>query len=115
MFKLNEKCKIIRIFLKYDFVRFSPFKISTIDTAISQTYIFIPRNDIVISLLNSYLAVNFDTFYAATGNRYTDNIVVRLVNFGVIGFFSIYELTISSEKRLEDFWDTNIVFWSINW
>ena len=55
MFKLNEKYEINRDILKRDYIRYSPSEISTKNTTNSQVYINIPREDSVISLLNSYL------------------------------------------------------------
>ena len=55
MFKLNEKYEIDRDILKCDYIRYSPSEISTINTTNSQIYINIPREDSVISLLDSYL------------------------------------------------------------
>ena len=60
MFKLSEKLETDKRILKCDFVRYSPSEISTINTANSQFYIIIPREDSVISLSNSYLELNFD-------------------------------------------------------
>ena len=53
--KLSEKYSVSRDILKCDYKRYSPSEISTINTANSQVYINIPREDNVISLLNSYL------------------------------------------------------------
>ena len=53
-------------------------------------------------MLNSYLELNFDVFYAATNNRYVDGNDIRLVNLGTIGLFSNYKLTTSSGKHLEN-------------
>ena len=55
MFKLNEKYEINRNILKCDFIRYSPSEISGINTPNSQICINIPREDSVVSLLNSYL------------------------------------------------------------
>ena len=88
MFKLSEKHEIIREITKCDYIRYSPSEISTINTANSQLYINIPREDSVISLLNSYLELNFDVLHAATNNRYVDGNDKRLVNLGSIGLFS---------------------------
>ena len=60
MFKLSEKYEIDRKILKCDYIRHSPAETSTIGTPNSQTYINIPREDSVISLLNSYLDLNFE-------------------------------------------------------
>ena len=48
MFKLNEKYSINRDITKCDYRRYSPSEISTINTANSQVYITIPREDSVI-------------------------------------------------------------------
>ena len=102
MFKLNEKYEINRDILKCDYIRYSPSEISTINTANSQVYINIPREDSVISLLNSYLDLNFDVLRADNSNRYLDGNDIRLVNLGPIGLFSNYKLSTSSGKHLEN-------------
>ena len=102
MFKLSQKYEINRDILKCDYIRYSPSEISTINTANSQVYINIPREDSVISLLNSYLELIFDVLHAATINRYADGNDIRLVNLGPIALFSIYKLTTSSGKHLEN-------------
>ena len=109
MFKLSEKYEINRDILKCDYIRYSPSEISTINTANSQVYINIPREDSVISLLNSYLELNFDVLHAATNNRYVDGNDIRLVNLGPIGLFSNYRLTASSGKHLENIDHAHIV------
>ena len=109
MFKLSENYEIDRRILKCDYIRYSPAEISTINTAISQIYINIPREDSVISLLNSYLELNFDVLHAATNNRYVDGNDIRLVNLRVIALFSNYKLTTSSGKHLENFDHAHIV------
>ena len=110
MFKLNEEYEINRDILKCDYIRYSPSEISTINTANSQVYINIPREDSVISLLNSYLELNFDVLHAAApNNRYADNNDIRLVNLGPIALFSNYKLTTSSGKHLENIDHAHIV------
>ena len=109
MFKLSEKYSINRNIKKCDYIRYSPSEISTINTANSQVNINIPREDNVISLLNSYLELNFDVLHAATNNRYVDGKDVRLVNLGSIGLFSNYKLTTSSGKHLENIEHSHIV------
>ena len=99
MFKLSEKSSINRDIPKCDYIRYSPSDISTINTPNSQGYINIPREDSVISLLNSYLEINFDVLHAATIDRYVDD-DIRLVNLGAIALFSNYKLT-SSGKHLK--------------
>ena len=109
MFNLFEKYEVDRRILKRDYIRYSPSEISTINTANSQIYINIPRDDSVISLLNSYLDLNFDVVHAATNNRYADNNIIRLVNLGPVALFSNYKLTTMSGKHLEDVSHAHIV------
>ena len=109
MFKLIEKKSINRDILKCDYIRYSPSEISTINTPNSQVYINIPREGSVISLLNSYLELNFDVLHAATKNRYAEGNDIRLVNLGPIALFSNYKLTTSSGKHLENIDHTHIV------
>ena len=72
-------------------------------------YINIPREDSVISWLNSYLELNFDVLHAATNNRYVDGNDIRIVNMGPIALFSNYKLTTSSGKHLENIDHSHIV------
>ena len=109
MFKLNEKYEFYRDILKCDLIRYSPSEISTINTNNSQIYINIPREDSVISLLSSYLELDFDVLHAGTNNRYVDGNNIRLVNLGAIGLFSNYKLTTSSGKHLENIDHAHIV------
>ena len=102
MFKLSENYEIDRRTLKCDYIRYSPAEISTINTANSQTYINIPREDSIISLLNSYLELNFDVLHAANNNRYVDASDIRLVNLEPIALFSVYKLVTASSKHLEE-------------
>ena len=109
MFKLSENYKIDRRILKCDYIRYSPVEIFTINTANSQIFINIPREDSVISLLNSYYELNFDVLQAATDNRYVDANDFRLVNLGPIALLSNYKLTTSSGKHLEEISHAHIV------
>ena len=109
MFKLNEKYEINRDILKCDYIRYSTSGKSTINTANSQVYINIPRENSVISLLNSYLELNFDVLRADSSNRYLDGNDIRLVNLGPIALFSTYKLTTSSGKHLENIDHAHIV------
>ena len=109
MFKLSEKYEINRDILKCDYIRYSPSEISTINTANSQVYVNIPREDSVLSLLNSYLELNFDVLRADNSNSYVDGNDIRLVNLGPIGLFSNYRLTTSSGKHLENIDHAHIV------
>ena len=109
MFNLCEKYEVDRRILKCDYIRYSPSEISTINTANSQIYVNIPREDSVISLLNSYLDLNIDAVHAATNNRYADGNDIRLVNLGHVALFSNYKLSTSSRKHLEDVSHAHIV------
>ena len=102
MFKLSENYEIERKIPKSDYIRYSPAEISTINTANSQIYINIPRENSVIPLLNSYFELNFDVLPAPANNRYVDANDIRLVNLGAIALFSNYKLTTSSGKPLEE-------------
>ena len=109
MFKLSQNYEIDRRILKCDYIRYSPAEISTINTANSQIYINIPREDSVISLLNSYIELNFDALRADNSNRYVDANDIRLVNLGPIALFSNYKLTTSSGKHLEKISQAHII------
>ena len=109
MFKLSEKYEINKDILKCDYIRYSPSDISTINTANSQVYINIPREVSVLSLINSYIELNFDVLHAGNNNRYVDNNEIRMVNLGPIGLFSNYKLTTSSGKHLENIDHAHVV------
>ena len=108
MFKLSEKYSINKDNSKCDYIRYSPSEISTINNPNSQVYINIPKEDSVISLLNSYLELNFDVLHAATNNRYVDGNDM-LVNLGPIALFSNYRLTTFSGNYLENIDHAHIV------
>ena len=55
--------------LKCDYIGYSLAETSTINTPNSQIYIKIPREDSVISLLNSYLDLNFEVIRKADNSR----------------------------------------------
>ena len=112
MFKLSEKNEVDRRILKCDYIRYSPSEISTIKTANSQIYIYIniPREDSLISLLNSYIDLNFDVVHdAAPNNRYANGNEIRLVILCPVALFSNYKLTTSSGKHLEEVSHAHIV------
>ena len=109
MFKLSEKYSVNRDILKCDYIRYSPSEISTINTANSQVFINIQREQSVISLLNSYIELNFNVLHAGTNNRYADGNNIRLINLGPNALFSNYKLTTSSGKHLENIDHAHIV------
>ena len=82
---------------------------SILNTANSQIYINIPGEDSVISLLNSYLELNFEAIRKADSARYSNRIVRRLVNLDPITLFSNFKITRSSGKHLEDINHAHIV------
>ena len=88
--------------MKCDYIRYSPSEIGTINTRNTWIYINIPREDSLVSLLNSYIELNFDVLHAATGNRYVDVNDKRLINLAPVALFSNYKLTTSSGKHLEE-------------
>ena len=102
MLKLNEKYEINRNILKCDYIRFSPSEITTINTANSQKHMNIPRGDSDVFLLKCFLDKNFDAVHAATNVRYVDDNIIRLIFLGPVALFSIYMLTTSSGKNLDD-------------
>ena len=109
MFKLNENYEVDRKILKCDYIRYSPAKTSTINTPNSQIYFNIPREDSVISLLNSYLDLNFEFIKKAANSRYGNGNDKKLVNLGPIALFSNFKLTTSSGKHIEDISHAHLV------
>ena len=109
MFKLNENYEVDRRILKCDYIRYSPAETSTINTPNSQIYVNIPREDSVISLLNSYLDLNFEVIKRNDDSRYANGNDIRLVNLGPVALFSNFKLTTSSGKHLEDISDAHLV------
>ena len=89
MFILNENFEVDQKILRCDYNTYSPFEIITINTANSQINNNIPREDSVISLLNSYLYLNFDVVHAATNKRYAVGNDMSLVNLGTNAFLVI--------------------------
>ena len=102
LFKIKEKDEVNREIWKYDFFRYSPSGISTINTPNSQIYINIPRADSVNSWVNSYFDSIIDVLPSATNNRYVDGKIIRLVNVGTVALFSTYKLLSSSGKQIEE-------------
>ena len=109
MFKLYEKYEVNRNLLKCDLLRYSPSKVSTIDTANSQIYINIPREDSDLSLLITYLHLNFDVLHAATNNRCEDNNDIKSIYLNPIALFSNYKLIASSGIHSEDISHAHVV------
>ena len=109
MFKLNENYEVDRKSLKYDYIRYSPAETSTTNGPNSKICINIPREDSVISLLNSYLDMNFEVIKRADNSRYANGIDIRLVYLAPFSLFSNFKLTTSSGKHLENISHAHIV------
>ena len=68
MYKISGNYQNKRNISNGNYIRYSPSEISTVNAANSEMYLSIPTENSVISLLNSYLEVNFDVLNAATKN-----------------------------------------------
>ena len=109
MFKLNENYEVDRRILKRDYIRYSPAETSRIFTPNSQIFINIPREDSVISLLQSYFDLNFEVIKKADNSRYGNGNVIKLVNLAPIALFSNFKLTKISGKHIEDISHAHLV------
>ena len=109
MFKPDKIYEVDRRILKCNYIRYSPAETSTIITPNSQTYINTPREDSVISLLNSYFDLGFEVIKIADKLRYGNGNDIRLINLGPIALFSKLKLTTSSGKHLEEISHSHIV------
>ena len=109
MFTLNEKYENDGKVLKSDYITYSPSKLSTINTVISQKFINMPREDSLVSFLPCYADLKFDLVHAATNNNYADVNDMRLVNLAPITYFSSYKLTRNSGKHNKDINHAHIV------
>ena len=101
MFKLNENYEVYRKILKHDYIRYLLAETSTINKHDSQIFINKSREDSVISLLNSYLDLNFEVIERIDNSRHGNGNDIQLVNLRSIALFSDFELTTSSAKHLE--------------
>ena len=70
MIKLTENYDVDRRIVKCVYTRYSPAETSTKNTPNSQIKINIPREDSIISLLNSYLDLNFEVIKRADYSTY---------------------------------------------
>ena len=77
--------------MKCDYIRYSTAETSTIKTPNSQIYINKPREDSVISLLNSYLDLNFEVIKKVDDSRYGNGNDIKLVNLGPVALFSNFK------------------------
>ena len=92
MFKLNESFEVDREILNCDYIRYSLAEVPTLNTPKSRIHINIPRENTFISLLNSYLDLNFEIIKKADNSGYGYGIDISLVNLGPIALFSKFEL-----------------------
>ena len=74
---------------------------STINTANSQLYNNVRKEDSAISSLNSYLDKNNFVFHADENTRNESDFGIGLGILGPFALFSLYKLTTGSEKQLE--------------
>ena len=81
----------------------------------SQIYIKIPRENSVISLLNSYLDLNFEVIKKTDSSKFANGVDVQLVNLGHFAFFSNFKLTTESRKHLEFISHAILFFQCIDW
>ena len=109
MFKLKENYEVDRRILRSDYIRYAPAETSTINTPNSQIYINIPREDSVISLLNSHLDLNFEVVKRADDSIYGNGSDIKLVDLGSIALFYNFKLMKSSGKHLEDISHAHLV------
>ena len=109
MLELNENYEVDGRILECYCIRYSPAEDSTMTTPNSQIYINIPREEFVISLLNVSFDFKFEVIKKADKSRYANGNDIRLVNLAPIALFSIFNLTTSSGKHLEDISHAQIV------
>ena len=109
MFNLNENYEVGRRILKCDYFRYSPEETSTTNTLNGQIYINMPRENSVISLLNSFLDLNFEVLKRTDKSKYSNGIETTLLNLCPIALFSNFKLTTSSGKQLEDLSQAHLV------
>ena len=95
--------------LKSDYTGFSTAETSTTKPPNSQLYFIIPRENSVISLLNRYLEKKIEVLKNADASRYKKGNDIGLFNLSPIALFSIFKLTTSSGKHLEEISHAHIV------
>ena len=100
MFMLSEKDIIDRPFLKSDCIRWTPPTIVSAKRVNLQFFIDIPRNDSVVSLLDSYLELHFDVTVGKVVARFVAADNIRVFNLSPIAGFS--ENTLSSYQAVVD-------------
>ena len=103
LFKLNEIYEVHRRILNCKNIRYSTSETSTVNTADSQIYNNLPRKDSLISLMNSYLDLDFIFVKNADISQDVNDDDMRLVNLGPSALFSCYKLIMTSGKHLEIF------------
>ena len=98
MFTIKENFEVDRRILKCDYKSFSLAETSTENTSNSQIYINKPRKASIISLLNSYLDLNFEV-HRTDNSGYGNSNDIRMEP---IALFSNFKLTTSIRKHLND-------------
>ena len=79
------------------------------NTSNNQTFINITREVSVLSLLISYLDLNFEVIKKADKSRYTNGDHISLVVLDPIALFSNLKFTLSNWKHLEDISQAHIL------
>ena len=82
---------------------------STINFANSQIYLTIPREDSIVSLLNSFVDLNIEVIKTADNSRYANDNYIKLNILGPFPLFNNSKMTISSVNYLEDITQAHIV------
>ena len=103
MFKLNKQYEVDRKIVKCGYIRYSPAETSTIKTPDSQIFINIPREDSVLSFLNSYLDLDVEVIKKTDDSRQANGNDMRLLNLGPIASFNNFKLITSSGETLEGY------------
>ena len=100
LFSLKNKYAMDKPIQKFDFNKYSPSSLATINNKTSNISIIFPREDAYICLQNSYISLEIEVL-KTDDTRYADGYQISLVNFGPVALFSEAKLTTSSGKHLE--------------
>ena len=110
MCKLDKKIAVDKRIPKYCYIRYSPAEASKIKTPNSKKCNNIPKENSVLSLLNSYLQLKFEVIKIADISGSANEDDIWLVILVPISLFPNFKLTTSSGKHLEDISHAHIVF-----
>ena len=85
---------ILLLVINYNFLKYSPSSLASINNINSNISISQPREDVYVCLQNSYISVEFELF-KNDDTRYVDSDQISLVNFGPVALFSEAKLVTS--------------------